>query len=234
MKKARIRTTRSFAPVMTLGLVLGLAVAGTSASDTLEGPSHVVTAADGSFSYTAVFSAGGGRDAAGRLGGPTAERTPTTTTGSPTPFAWSPPLDPGEQIVVPIEGSLIDPTQPGSVTVHFWDCSANELTLETMILPFGTIQITDNDTDDLQPRHLRLELVWQGYDGSEPEIYLWDGATTTQLTNNSTYDQGPDVSGSTVVWYGCDGGVGSSCDGGDWEIYLWDGATTTQLSDNRH
>ena len=67
-------------------------------------------------------------------------------------------------------------------------------------------------------------MVWQGDDGDDCEIYLWDGVTTTQITNNSTNDGYPAISGSNVVWEGYDG---SDC-----EIYLWDGATTTQITNN--
>ena len=47
---------------------------------------------------------------------------------------------------------------------------------------------------------------------TDPEIFLWDGSTTTQITHNSGIDTEPAISGSNVVW--------SGYDGNDWEIYM--------------
>ncbi|MCK4885897.1 MAG: hypothetical protein KAS96_00850, partial [Planctomycetes bacterium] len=59
---------------------------------------------------------------------------------------------------------------------------------------------------------------WYGHDGSDYEIFFYDGTTTTQITDNSYEDQGPQVSGSNVVWRGAE------------EIFFYDGITTTQLT----
>ena len=55
-------------------------------------------------------------------------------------------------------------------------------------------------------------MVWDGWDGNDYEIVLYDGTTTTQLTNNSYDDSYPQVSGSNVVWHGSDGN--------DYEIFM--------------
>lgn len=50
-----------------------------------------------------------------------------------------------------------------------------------------------------------MSVVWDGYDGSAYEIFLYDGTSTTQLTNNSYDDRQPQIYGSSVVWDGIDG-----------------------------
>jgi beta propeller repeat protein len=84
--------------------------------------------------------------------------------------------------------------------------------------------ITTQLTDGQGPAISGSNVVWEGWDGSDYEIFFWDGGTITQLTDNSTTDWFPAISGSNVVWQGYDGS--------DTEIYLWDGATTTQLTNN--
>ena len=86
-------------------------------------------------------------------------------------------------------------------------------------------QLTDNSYDDREPQVSGTNVVWEGYDGDEREIFLYNGATAKKLTDNSYADLGPQVSGSTVVWYGYDGN--------DYEIFMatfvpdphWEGAT---------
>ncbi|MFW9965353.1 MAG: hypothetical protein ACFFCX_17405, partial [Candidatus Sifarchaeia archaeon] len=68
------------------------------------------------------------------------------------------------------------------------------------------------------------QVVWQGRDESDAEIYLYDGVTTHQLTDNEFYDFNPQIDAGQVVWEGYDGS--------DYEIYLYDGVTTHQLTDN--
>jgi hypothetical protein len=66
-----------------------------------------------------------------------------------------------------------------------------------------------------------------GSDGSDDEIYLYNGSTTIQLTNNSTNDHEPQISANGyVVWQG-------SVDTDD-EIFLHDGTGTTQLTNNSY
>lgn len=54
--------------------------------------------------------------------------------------------------------------------------------------------------------------MWYGTDGSDNEIFVYDGVTTQQLTDNSTNESVPQVSGEHVVW--------QSCDGSDFEIFV--------------
>ena len=68
--------------------------------------------------------------------------------------------------------------------------------------------------------------MWYGYDGTDNEIFFYDGVSTTQLTNNSLNDWYPQVSGNRVVW--------RAHDGNDWEIFLWDEGEIIQLTDNEY
>ena len=46
-------------------------------------------------------------------------------------------------------------------------------------------------------------MVWQGYDGSDGEIFLYSGGITTQLTDNAYHDQCPQINDAEqVVWEG--------------------------------
>ena len=48
----------------------------------------------------------------------------------------------------------------------------------------NSVQINDNG-----------EMVWSGYDGTDHEIYMYDGASITQLTDNPYYDFSPQING---------------------------------------
>ncbi|MBD2693563.1 beta strand repeat-containing protein [Anabaena catenula] len=67
-------------------------------------------------------------------------------------------------------------------------------------------------------------VVWSGFDGTDDEIFFYNGTSTIQLTNNSSYEYGVHISGNNVVWY--------SHDGTDYEIYLYNGTSTIQLTNN--
>jgi hypothetical protein len=87
-------------------------------------------------------------------------------------------------------------------------------------------KISTNPYDDYYPRISNNgHVVWEGYDGTDWEIFLYDGSTTIQLTYNSYEDFSPRVNDKGyVVWQGY-----PKPDG---EIFLYNGATTVQLTDN--
>jgi len=110
---------------------------------------------------------------------------------------------------------------------------------------YGTkVQLTDNGLDDTNPDFGIMNydgsvsnpppaIVWQGDDGTDNEIFYYDGSATSQLTDNLLEDSNPDLgvyqyggSATTfpVVWQGDDGS--------DQEIFYYDGSSTTQLTDN--
>ena len=73
----------------------------------------------------------------------------------------------------------------------------------------STIQLTNNDTDDIQPRIHGSNVVWVGHDGdsgheNDKEIYYYDINTgiTTQLTQSEYAVGGPEVSDTHVTWWG--------------------------------
>ncbi|UCF80044.1 MAG: pre-peptidase C-terminal domain-containing protein [Acidobacteriota bacterium] len=87
-----------------------------------------------------------------------------------------------------------------------------------------TTQLTDNAFNDTDPRIHNGQVVWQGWDGSDNEIFFWDGFTTTQFTDNASGDFNPRLHNGQVVWQGWDGS--------DNEIFLYDGVTTINISNN--
>ncbi len=103
-----------------------------------------------------------------------------------------------------------DPGDETTSEIFFWDGT--------------TTQITNNSAIDNHPAISGGNVAWQGWVGSETEIYSWDSSAITRITNNTTYDWSPAISGDNVVWSG-------DADG-DYDIYLWDGATTTQITVN--
>jgi hypothetical protein len=70
------------------------------------------------------------------------------------------------------------------------------------------------------------EVVWSGYDGTDWEIFLYDGTKTVQLTDNSYDDLFPQISDNGhVVWEGNPNTDNS-------EIFLYNGTEVLQLSNN--
>jgi uncharacterized membrane protein len=88
------------------------------------------------------------------------------------------------------------------------------------------LQLTNNEYNDTDPQIHNDQVVWQGYDGNDNEIYFWDGYIVTQLTNNNFDDNYPDIHNSQVVW--------QRHDGNDNEIYFWDGLSVRQLTKNNY
>ncbi len=86
--------------------------------------------------------------------------------------------------------------------------------------------------EDVDPRINDSNMVvWSGFDGSDYEIYFWDGQTPvsiTRLTDNSVNDSRPEINNAgQVTWH--------ASDGSDLEIYFWDGqtpVTVTQITNN--
>ena len=87
-------------------------------------------------------------------------------------------------------------------------------------------QLTDNSYVEYMPEgsHSGSGIAWVCSDGSDDEIFYYDGNGVIQLTDNDSRDDDVRISGSRVVW--------SGWDGNDYEIFLFDGTTTTQLTDN--
>ena len=86
-------------------------------------------------------------------------------------------------------------------------------------------QLTNNSRGDDSPAISGNNVVWYGFDGTDLEIFFYNGTSTTQLTNNSREDSFPAISGNNVVWHGYDGGT-------DREIFFYNGTSTIQLTNN--
>ena len=84
----------------------------------------------------------------------------------------------------------------GTSDYDVYMCDASE----AVPTPVKLIGGLDND----YPQVSGSNVAWQGFDGSDNEIFFYDGATgeTTQLTNNAVDDSFPQISGNSVVWQG--------------------------------
>jgi beta propeller repeat protein len=93
----------------------------------------------------------------------------------------------------------------------------------------SVIQLSDNG-NNYPARIFGSNIVWESFDGSDYEIYLYntDTAQMTQVTDNAISDYDPYVSESYVVWYGFDGS--------DYEVYLYEIETAqiTQITNNSY
>jgi hypothetical protein len=93
------------------------------------------------------------------------------------------------------------------LTIHLTAASALILAIGGTAHAYTIIQVPNNGTTDNElPAISGANVVWDGFDGIDHEIYLWDGATISQITDNSTWEADPEISGLNVVWRGMDGG----------------------------
>ena len=81
------------------------------------------------------------------------------------------------------------------------------------------VQLTNNLFDDKNPQTSGNKIVWQGSDGNDAEIFVYDGNDIIQLTNNDVDDTNPVIDGDSIAW--------QSDDGDDTEIFLATLDTTT-------
>ncbi len=131
-------------------------------------------------------------------------------------------------VVNPINDNLYE----GNETVTLNLTAATTYTLGTNSTATLTItdddlvvtQLTNDSDDDRSPQISGNNVVWYGVDGTDYEIYLYNGTSTTQLTNNSSDDYDPKISGNNVVWQGVNGW--------DREIFFYNGISTIQLTNN--
>jgi Calx-beta domain/RTX calcium-binding nonapeptide repeat (4 copies) len=89
-------------------------------------------------------------------------------------------------------------------------------------------QITTTTPYESNPLISGNNIVWGANDGTDSEIYFYNGTTktTTQLSNNTVDDLDYQIDGNRVVWRQWDT-VNS-----DYEIYYFNGTTTTRLTNN--
>jgi Tol biopolymer transport system component len=96
---------------------------------------------------------------------------------------------------------------------------------------YSTKSITQNAYTDWSPQiNDNGRVVWQGFDGTDFEIFVYDNAmhVTTQLTNNTYEDNSPQINNNgQVVWVGQ-----TYFGGGNKDIFFYDGTTTLRLTNN--
>lgn len=96
--------------------------------------------------------------------------------------------------------------------------------------PIPARAVTANSYDDWSPQiNASGRMVWQGYDGSDFEIYSANasGGTTVRITNNGYSDESPKINSSgRIVW--------QAFDGQDYEIFSAnaDGTGLVQITNN--
>ena len=94
---------------------------------------------------------------------------------------------------------------------------------------YSTIQLTINAHDSNPQINNHGDVVWMRYDGSDYDIFLYDGTSTTQLTNSAYTDMEPQINDlGMVVWTRWAG------PGGSGEIFFYDGMTTHQMTSNAY
>ena len=126
------------------------------------------------------------------------------------------------------------------------------------------VQLTDNATNDINPRVSGNTVVWSGMgDSSSWQVFMWQDDVTTQLTDNGSQNLGPQVGGDLVVWtadldriYSYDGTVqaltpsyerhkypDASFGAAAWlgapsgiylDIYYYDGVHVARITDTNH
>jgi beta propeller repeat protein len=99
--------------------------------------------------------------------------------------------------------------------------------LPTLGMAGSTTQITSNTyNDSLIQINSNGWMTWQGSDGTDFEIFLYNGTTTIQLTDNAYDDLEPQINDKGwVTWHGV---VGVDNE----EIFLYNGTSTVRLTNN--
>lgn len=85
---------------------------------------------------------------------------------------------------------------------------------------YEIIQLTNNDYDDWIPQIDNGQVVWEGYDGQDFEIFLFNGNEIIQLTNNNYDDRRPQIDNGQVVWTTS-----------NYDVLLFNGTNTITLTD---
>jgi hypothetical protein len=91
----------------------------------------------------------------------------------------------------------------------------------TAVADYTITQLTDNLFDDQVPRiNNKGDVVWQGHDGNDYEIYLYKGSLPPeQITTNNMDDWEQQVNDNgQVVWHDA-----------NYDLFLYDGSFATQI-----
>lgn len=87
-------------------------------------------------------------------------------------------------------------------------------------------QLTYDSFNNMQPSVFGDTVVWQGWVGSDWEIFMSVDSTVTMLTDNTIHDIAPSVNGTHIVWQSFEGDV--------WRVKVYDLRTglTDTVSDS--
>lgn len=89
-----------------------------------------------------------------------------------------------------------------------------------------TIQLTDNNFDDVSPVVWNGVVAWEGYPSVEGDIFLWREGKITMISENIEDDVNPRIWDKYVVWQGIQDD--------NYEIFLYDGASTRRITKNNY
>ena len=91
---------------------------------------------------------------------------------------------------------------------------------------YEILELSDSPYMDYAPKiNDAGQVVWQGGDGSDFEVFFFDGTRIRQLESDTYPDEAPNLNNKGhVVWQGYDGN--------DFEIFLYDGTAVVKLTDN--
>lgn len=102
------------------------------------------------------------------------------------------------------------------------------LTVSISHTAYTVTKLTDNSYHDRAPQiNANGYVAWEGSDGSDYEIFLYNGFSTTQLTNNVYFESSPQISANGHVVWEC-------LNGSDYEIFRYNGSTLSQLTSNAY
>ena len=96
---------------------------------------------------------------------------------------------------------------------------------------FETINLSSEIADTKHHRYPQINnnnyVAWEGSDGNDREIYLYNGTIVENITENNEKDGRPRINDSNYIVWEC-------FDGNDNEICLYNGIDIIQITDNDH
>jgi beta propeller repeat protein len=90
-----------------------------------------------------------------------------------------------------------------------------------------TIQLTDNNVDEINPQISGDNIVWCTDTTSDMNVYLYNGQNVIKINEGNLANDFPEISRDNVVWTSID-------PNGNEQIFLYNGEETIQLSGNKH
>jgi hypothetical protein len=76
------------------------------------------------------------------------------------------------------------------------------------------VQLTNDRYNNMQPNRFGDAIVWQGWVGSDWEVFIETKGTVKMLTDNTTHDITPSVNGTHIVW--------QSFENNAWQMKVYD------------